>query len=84
VDVEKDEELNQSKNSNLNLSKLKAETKKNIEETINKNNLNQDKSQNNQAVVKAGKSLFKKVVNNIEPELIVKDAKRNNYRRSAN
>lgn len=65
----------------MNLTKLKEQTKKHIEETINKNNLNQDKSQNESAVVKVGKSLLKKNVNNIEPQLVVKDAKRNNYRR---
>ena len=63
------------------MTKLKEETKKKIEETINKNNLNQDKSQNESVVVKAGKSLSRKDVDNIEPQLMVKDAKRNNYRR---
>lgn len=82
VDVDKDAEINQSKNSNLNLTKLKEETKRSIEETINKHNLNKDKSQNEQAaVIKAGKTLTKKALNNIEPQLIVKDPKRNNYRR---
>lgn len=66
----------------MNIAKLKEETKKRIEETINRNNLNQDKSQNEKAVVKSGKSLSKKVVNNIEPQLTLKDAKRNNYRRA--
>ncbi len=63
------------------MTKLKQETKKQIEETINKNNLNKDKTQNESAVVKATKSPSKKAVNNIEPQLIVKHAKRNNYRR---
>ena len=63
------------------LTQLKEETKRNIEEVLNKNNLAENKAEKEQAVVKVGKSLTKKSVNNIEPQLTVRDPKRNNYRR---
>jgi len=60
---------------------LKEETKKNIEEIINKNNLSIEKTQSQQPNIKSTKSISKKSINNIEPDLILRDPKRNNYRR---
>ncbi len=68
-------------NSNLNLSKLKEETKRNIENIINDNNLSRENTQTQQAVVKSIKSISKKSINNIEPDMKLKDPKRNNYTR---
>lgn len=64
------------------MTKLKEETKKKIEDFIQNHNLYyEEKSHTEQPIIKQGKTFLKKEIHNIEPKLIIKDSKRNNFRR---
>jgi len=64
------------------LTKLKEETKKKIEDLIKNNNLSyEEKPHKEQSIIKQGKTFLKKEIHNIEPQMIIRDSKRNNFRR---
>ena len=83
IDVDKDQQTSELKNASANvINQAKEQAKKNIEEIIKNNNLTPTTSEKEpDFVVKSSKSLNKKLVGNIEPQLIVKDSKRNNFKR---